>query len=80
MKTNTPETEAIQARIGLWDAVSIIIGIIIGVGIFRVPQEVFKNVSGPWVALAVWGLGGLLALAGAFCFAELASAYPRSGG
>jgi amino acid transporter len=64
----------------LWDAVSIIVGIIIGAGIFKAPAEVFHNVSAPWQALAVWALGGVLSLLGALCYAELASAYPRSGG
>jgi basic amino acid/polyamine antiporter, APA family len=80
MKETGKEPEHVEPRIGLWDAVSIIIGIIIGVGIFRVPKDVFENVSSGWLALLVWGLGGLLALVGAFCFAELATTYPRSGG
>jgi APA family basic amino acid/polyamine antiporter len=72
--------EPVQARLGLWDAVSIIVGIIIGVGIFQNPSSIFKLAPGPWSALGIWALGGLLALVGAFCFAELASTYPRSGG
>ncbi|MCI0683989.1 MAG: amino acid permease [Gemmataceae bacterium] len=71
---------AVTARLGLWDAVSIIVGIIIGVGIFEIPATVFRSVPGPWEVLIVWTVGGLLALVGALCFAELASAYPRSGG
>jgi len=68
------------ARLSLWDAVSIILGIIIGVGIFEIPSKVFEKAPTPQWALAVWLIGGLLALAGALCFAELASTYPRSGG
>ena len=67
-------------RLSLWDTISIIIGIVVGVSIFRAPPMVFANVSGPWAGLAAWGLGGLLSLIGALCFAELATAYPRSGG
>jgi amino acid transporter len=69
-----------QTRLGLWDTVSIIVGIIIGVGIFKTPSTVLDYASGPWAALAIWGFAGLLSLVGAFCFAELASTYPRSGG
>lgn len=72
--------DAVTARLGLWDATSIIVGIIIGVGIFELPASIFRAVPGPWYAMGVWVIGGLLVLAGAFCFAELASAYPRSGG
>lgn len=74
------EPRAASNRLGLWDATSIIVGIIVGVGIFEVPAKVFARVTGPWEALGLWALGGLLAFVGALCFAELASTYPRSGG
>jgi amino acid transporter len=70
----------VPARLGLWDVVSIIVGIIVGVGIFKTPAVVFHNVDSAGAVLAVWILGGLVSLIGALCFAELASAYPRSGG
>src|SRR5687768_12580883 len=80
MDTIRRPPDAVTARLGLWDAISIIVGIIIGVGIFEIPANVFRAVPGPWEALGVWAIGGALALVGALCFAELASAYPRSGG
>jgi amino acid transporter len=80
METAEKEPLPVKPQLSLWDAVSIILGIIIGAGIFRTPSLVFSGVPGPWEALAVWAVGGLFALAGALCFAELASAYPRSGG
>jgi amino acid transporter len=67
------------ARLGLWDTTSMIVGIIIGVGIYN-SGKVFGNTSGPWEALALWVLGGVVSFLGALCFAELASTYPRSGG
>jgi amino acid transporter len=67
-------------RLGLWDATSLIVGIIIGVGIFVTPSEVFKEAPQLWPSLGAWLAGGILALVGAFCFAELASTYPHSGG
>jgi amino acid transporter len=75
--TDKPET---PHPLGLWDAVSIIVGIVVGSGIYETPPLVLKNVSGPGVALAVWAVCGLLSLVGALCYAELASTYPRSGG
>ena len=69
-----------KAQLGLGDTISIIVGIVIGVSIFRVPPAVFANTSDAWEGLAAWLAGGLLSLLGAFCFAELATTYPRSGG
>lgn len=66
--------------LGLWDAVSIIIGIVIGAGIYETAPLVFANVSSPAAGLLVWVAGGVLSLIGAACYAELASTYPRSGG
>jgi amino acid transporter len=68
------------ATLGLWDVVSIIVGIVIGTGIYKTPPDVFNFVRGPAQALAVWGGCGLLAFIGALCYAELATAYPRTGG
>jgi amino acid transporter len=64
----------------LWDAVSIIIGIVIGAGIYETAPLVFANASSPAQALGIWVAGGVLSLVGAACYAELASTYPRSGG
>jgi APA family basic amino acid/polyamine antiporter len=69
-----------RAPLGLWDVVSIMLGIVVGAGIYETPPIVLQNVAGPWEALAAWTLGGVMSLVGAFCLAELAAAYPRSGG
>jgi amino acid transporter len=80
MDTNAKPAEHVEAHLGLWDAVSIIVGIIIGVGIFETPHDIFTAVPIPAYAVGLWVLGGVLAFIGALCFAELASTYPRSGG
>jgi amino acid transporter len=69
-----------QGNLGLWSVISIIVGIVIGASIFKIPWLIFLNVPDPWSGLIVWALGGVLALVGAFCYAELATTYPRAGG
>jgi basic amino acid/polyamine antiporter, APA family len=74
------ETAEPRTELGLWDAISIIVGIVIGASIFKIPWLIFAHTSDPWTGLAVWAVGGVLALVGALCYAELATTYPRSGG
>ena len=69
-----------SAQTGLWHGVSIVIGVVVGVRVFKAPRLIFSSVSAPWRGMAVWVLGGLLCVVGALCYAELATTYPRSGG
>lgn len=62
------------------DAVAITVGIVIGAGIFETPSLVAASVSSGRVALLAWFLGGGMSLIGALCYAELATAYPHTGG
>ncbi len=71
---------ASRRRLGLGDAVSLVVGVVIGAGIFETAPLVFASVESPSLALLCWALGGVLTLAGACCYAELASAYPHAGG
>lgn len=70
----------VTARLGLWDTVSIILGIVVGTAIFRSSTEVFRSVPGPAAALGIWLVGGLVSWCGAVCYAELATTFPRDGG
>lgn len=67
-------------QLSLFDAVCLIVGIIIGAGIYQMSPAVATGAGGPWGLLGLWLLGGVLSLAGALCYAELASAWPREGG
>jgi amino acid transporter len=64
----------------VFDAVSMIVGIVIGVGIFKAPSIVAGNVSGETAFIALWVAGGVISLIGALCYAELGSAHPNAGG
>lgn len=67
-------------RIGLFDATMLVIGGIVGSGIFRNPHVVAKEVHAPWLILGAWIFGGLIAMAGAFVYAELTASRPAVGG
>jgi basic amino acid/polyamine antiporter, APA family len=67
-------------RLSVTDAVAIVLGIVIGSGIFGLPSLVAANSGGPAAMLVMWLAGGLVSLIGAFCYAELATAYPDKGG
>jgi APA family basic amino acid/polyamine antiporter len=77
---NYKATPAPATQLGLWDAVSLVVGIVVGTSIFRASPQVFQNTAGPWHAMGAWLLGGGLSLVGALCYAELATTYTRSGG
>jgi APA family basic amino acid/polyamine antiporter len=62
------------------EAVAIIVGIVIGAGIFRSPALVAGMTGTPAWMFAAWALGGLASLIGALCYAELATTYPHPGG
>ncbi len=77
----TPDREpALRRALGLWPAVSIVIGTAIGSGIFLVPSDMIKAVGSPAMVFAVWVFGGVLTLFGALSYAELAAALPDAGG
>lgn len=67
-------------RLGLFDATMIVMGGIIGSGIFMNPSVVAQQVHTPFLILGAWSLGGLFALAAAFIWAELAALRPDVGG
>ena len=68
-------------QLGFLTAAFTVIGSMIGSGVFRTSNELFFDVHlTPFVILALWAVGGLVALSGALSYAELAAAYPEAGG
>lgn len=78
-KTSDDSIE-IKRSVGLWNGVSIIVGIIVGSGIFVSPQGVLQSSGSVGASLVVWAICGLVALFGALCFAELGTSISASGG
>jgi APA family basic amino acid/polyamine antiporter len=71
---------ALARRLGVFDATMLVMGGIVGSGIFMNPYVVARQVHTPFLILGAWVLGGLIALAGAFIYAELAALRPEVGG
>ena len=72
--------EGLRVGIGFPSAVMLVMGGIIGVGIFVNPAVVARGLHSPGLVLAAWTVGGVVALLGAFVYAELAARYPATGG
>ena len=69
-----------QPMLGVIDAIAIIVGLVIGAGIFRLPSLVASNSASEATFYGLWVAGGVISLIGALCYAELATAYPSAGG
>ena len=74
------ESHGLARRLGLFDATMLVMGGIIGSGIFVTPAEVARHVDTPLLIVGVWVLGGIVALAASFVYAELAARRPAVGG
>lgn len=70
----------LKRDLGTWGAASIVVGTVIGSGIFLVPRAMIQRVGTVEMVFLVWIFGGLLSLAGALTYAELAAALPEAGG
>ncbi|MET0858689.1 MAG: amino acid permease [Telluria sp.] len=69
-----------RAVIGLGEAIALIVGVVIGAGIFKAPSMVAGMTGDAAWMFAAWALGGLMSVVGALCYAELSTAYANVGG
>src|SRR5262245_17509338 len=74
------ESTELRRTLGVFTASTLIIGSMIGSGIFIAPSIMAANVAAPGVYLGLWLIGGALTLLGALCYGELAAMLPRAGG
>jgi amino acid transporter len=74
------ERPAPRAVLHTRDGIILVVGLVLGAGIFRAPQLVAGGSSSETMFLALWVVGGLVSLLGALCYAELAAAFPDAGG
>jgi APA family basic amino acid/polyamine antiporter len=77
---NSNPQAGLKRDLGIWSAVAIVIGTVIGSGIFRVSSKMVAEVGSPGAVFLVWIFGGVLTLFGALTYAELAAAMPEAGG
>src|SRR5262245_4102085 len=66
--------------LGLWSAIAVIVGSMIGQAVFLVASDMARELGSPTRVIAVWVIGGMVVLLGAFCYAELGAAIPQAGG
>lgn len=74
------ESGGLKQDLGFWSAFSVVVGMVIGSGIFFKPGVVLQNAGSAWLGLMAWVLGGVITLAAGLTMAELAAALPRTGG
>jgi basic amino acid/polyamine antiporter, APA family len=72
--------DAPKKQLSLFDSTCLIVGIILGTGIYVLTPDIAKDVGNVWIFIGLWLVGGLLSLCGALGYAELATTYPREGG
>src|SRR5437764_4466380 len=76
----TDSKTGLRRSLGFWTACAVVIGTVIGSGIFLVSSDMVRAVGSPGMVFAVWIFGGLLSMFGALSYAELSAAMPEEGG
>src|SRR5437667_6366072 len=66
--------------LGMWSAIAVVVGSMVGQAVFLVASDMARELGSPTRVVAVWVIGGIVVLFGAFCYAELGAALPEAGG
>jgi APA family basic amino acid/polyamine antiporter len=74
------ESAAPRQTLSIFDGLVLVVGMVVGIGIFAMPAQVALFAGNSFNYMALWLVGGVLALNGALCYAELASRFPGAGG
>ncbi|MEP6596728.1 MAG: amino acid permease, partial [Ginsengibacter sp.] len=74
------QPQELRKTIGLWSATTIVIGSVIGSGIFMKPATMAAQLGSPYLILIVWIVAGIISMFGAMAFAELGTMFPETGG
>src|SRR5271169_302990 len=75
-----PDTAELRKSLGLFDATTIVMGSMIGSGVFIVAAEMARQEKSPGLLLLTWAISGLMTVTGAVTYGELAAMMPRAGG
>src|SRR5580693_1608820 len=76
----TVKSDELARGLGLFDSTMLVVGAMIGSGIFIVPAEMARNIGSAGWLLVAWGVAGALTIAGALCYGELSGMMPHAGG
>ena len=80
VRVGSIRSESMRREFGLGTAISVVVGNMIGSGIFTTSGFIARDVGSPVLLMLLWLAGGLIALAGALCYGELGATMPRAGG
>jgi len=80
MADTTPRRDGLTRQLGLVSVTALVIGEVVGVGIFLTPASMARSLGSPFWLLVVWLIMGAMALSGALCYGELAARFPEAGG
>jgi APA family basic amino acid/polyamine antiporter len=75
-----PAKEELDRGLNLWDSTLVVLGLVLGGGIFLTPAAIAKALPAQWAILTAWIVGGLLSVIGGFVYAEMGAMFPRAGG